>query len=59
MDLGAIGYVPAGRAIADTLAENSLKLISMKGLMEKHLANVDHKLDDDADNLLQLMDSLL
>ena len=59
MDLGAIGYVPAGQAIADTLAENSLKLISMKGLVETHLANVDHTLDADADNLLQLMDSLL
>lgn len=59
MDLGAIGYVPAGQAIADTLAENSLKLIAMKGLVENHLASVDNELDDEADQLLQLMDSLL
>lgn len=59
MDLGAIGYVPAGQAIADTLAENSLKLISLKGLVETHLAAVNYQLDADAENLLQLMDSLL
>ncbi|MGB3492633.1 MAG: HEAT repeat domain-containing protein [Elainellaceae cyanobacterium] len=34
MDLGAIGYGPAAEAIAKTLAENSLKLISLKGLLE-------------------------
>jgi phycocyanobilin lyase alpha subunit len=33
-DLGAIGYVPAARAIAQTLAENSLKLIALKKLIE-------------------------
>jgi hypothetical protein len=37
MDLGAIGYLPAASAIADTLAENSLKLISLKGLLETYL----------------------
>jgi phycocyanobilin lyase alpha subunit len=30
MDVGAIGYLPAAEAISQTLAENSLKLISMK-----------------------------
>jgi phycocyanobilin lyase subunit alpha len=34
-DLGAIGYLPAAAAIAETLAENSLKLIALKGLLEK------------------------
>ena len=28
MDLGAVGYVKAGNAIAQTLAENSMKLIA-------------------------------
>jgi phycocyanobilin lyase subunit alpha len=36
-DLGAIGYLPAAAAIADTLAENSLKLIALKGLLEKQM----------------------
>ena len=34
MDLGAVGYIPAGKAIADTLAENSMKLIALKGILE-------------------------
>jgi phycocyanobilin lyase subunit alpha len=34
-DVGAIGYLPAAEAIAETLAENSLKLIALKGLLEK------------------------
>lgn len=59
MDLGVIGYVPAGPAIAETLAENSLKLISLKGVMEAHLHRTGGKLDEAGDNLLQLMDSLL
>jgi phycocyanobilin lyase subunit alpha len=37
-DVGAIGYLPAAEAIADTLAENSLKLIALKGLLEKQVA---------------------
>jgi phycocyanobilin lyase subunit alpha len=36
-DLGAIGYLAAAQPIAETLAENSLKLISLKGLLEKQL----------------------
>jgi phycocyanobilin lyase alpha subunit len=36
-DLGAIGYLAAAKPIAETLAENSLKLISLKGLLEKQL----------------------
>ncbi len=36
-DLGAIGYLPSAAAIADTLAENSLKLIALKGILERQL----------------------
>ena len=34
LDLGATGWRPAGTAIARTLAENSLKLIALRGLVE-------------------------
>ncbi|MBF2078789.1 MAG: HEAT repeat domain-containing protein [Synechococcales cyanobacterium T60_A2020_003] len=37
MDLGASGYVAAAPAIANALAENSLKLIALKGLLEHQL----------------------
>lgn len=40
IDLGAIGYVPAAGAIAQTLAENSLKLIALKGLLVQSLEDV-------------------
>ncbi len=39
LDLGEVGYLPAAGAIANTLAENSIKLISLKGLLEKELCN--------------------
>jgi len=39
MDVGAIGYLPAAETIALTLAENSVKLISMKGLLEFQVRN--------------------
>ncbi|MBH8566093.1 HEAT repeat domain-containing protein [Nostoc sp. CENA67] len=59
-DLGAIGYFPAAEAIAQTLAENSLKLISLKGLLEKQLQQT--KLPDlslEAIKVMTLMDELL
>ena len=34
LDLGVTGWRPAGAAIAQTLAENSLKLIALRGLVE-------------------------
>ncbi len=37
MDIGAVGYLPGAEAIANTLAENSLKLIALRGLLETHL----------------------
>jgi phycocyanobilin lyase alpha subunit len=59
-DLGAIGYLPAAEAIAETLAENSLKLIALKGLLE-HQANQTSLscLSEDAVRVMNLMDSLL
>ncbi|MDR9402500.1 MAG: HEAT repeat domain-containing protein [Halothece sp. Uz-M2-17] len=59
MDLGATDYLQAARAIAQTPAENSLKLISLKGLLENHLKHQNETLSDDAVHLLTLMDSLL
>jgi phycocyanobilin lyase alpha subunit len=59
MDLGAIGYVPAGEAIASTLAENSLKLISLKGLLEKELDRPFDSLSAASLRIMDLMDSLL
>ena len=58
MDLGAVGYLKAGQAIADTLAENSMKLIALKGLLETELregANISAT----SINIMNLMDSLL
>jgi phycocyanobilin lyase subunit alpha len=59
-DLGAIGYLPAADAIAETLAENSLKLISLKGLLEKQLQQTTPgDLSPGAIKVMQLMDALL
>ncbi|BAY64046.1 phycocyanobilin lyase alpha subunit [Calothrix brevissima NIES-22] len=59
-DLGAIGYLPAADAIAETLAENSLKLISLKGLLEKQLPQTTAPdLSPGAIKVMQLMDALL
>lgn len=61
-DLGAIGYMRAADAIAQTLAENSLKLISLKGLLEHHVKNTptdSSSLTDDAIRVMTLMDNLL
>jgi phycocyanobilin lyase alpha subunit len=63
MDLGAIGYLPAAEAIANTLAENSLKLIALKGLLENHLLQPDSdqppSLSPETIQVMKLMDSLL
>ena len=59
-DVGAIGYLPAAQAIANTLAENSLKLISLKGLLE-HQIDLESSgtLSEGAIQVMDLMDSLL
>lgn len=62
MDLGAIGYIPAGSSIAETLAENSLKLISLKGLLEYQVNQdslSDLTLSPVSTELMSLMDTLL
>ncbi|WP_017294669.1 HEAT repeat domain-containing protein [Geminocystis herdmanii] len=61
MDLGAIGYVKSGEAISKAYAENSLKLIAMKGLLE-HQLKLDYQkeeLSSDSIHLMDLMDKLL
>ncbi len=57
MDLGATGYLPAAPAIANTLAENSLKLVALKELLENHLKN--NSSGENISRILTLMDSLL
>lgn len=59
-DLGAIGYLPAADAIAQTLAENSLKLISLKGLLEHQVNHITpNTFSEGAIKVMNLMDSLL
>ena len=62
MDLGAIGYIRAGEAIAETLAENSMKLIALKGLLEEEInqnGNQSFDLTSESIKVMELMDSLL
>lgn len=56
-DLGAIGYLPAAVAIARTPAENSLKLIALKGVLEKQVSGPG--LSVEAVKVMTLMDGLL
>ncbi|NEO47572.1 MAG: HEAT repeat domain-containing protein [Moorea sp. SIO4A3] len=61
-DLGAIGYLPAADAIAKTWAENSLRLIALKGILEHYLES--HPTDgchlsETAIRIMNLMDGLL
>lgn len=62
MDLGAVGYLPGASAIAATLAENSLKLIALQGVLEHHLKTLDfpaQPLSAEAGAVMALMDQLL
>ena len=59
MDLAAVGYLPAGAAIADTLAENSMKLIALKGLLEKNLDINFTRLTTETIQIMNFMDDLL
>lgn len=62
IDLGVVGYLPAAEAIAETLAENSLKLIALKGVLEHHLSEFSSsspQLSEDNIRVMKLMDSLL
>ncbi|MEO1145401.1 MAG: HEAT repeat domain-containing protein [Cyanobacteria bacterium J06638_22] len=59
-DLGAIGYIGAAEAIAETLAENSLKLIALKGVLEHQMRqSPDGRPTPDAIRVMDLMDALL
>lgn len=58
-DLGAIGYMAAAEAIAHAQAENSFKLMALKGLLEHQLTDQSEYMSDDAVRVMNLMDSLL
>ena len=59
-DLGAIGYLSAADAIGNTMAENSLKLICLKGLLEKQIPlAIPPLLTEGAVRVMALMDDLL
>ena len=59
-DLGAIGYGKAAEPIAKTLAENSLKLIALRGIVERHLQTLPpDTLSEEAIAMMTLMDGLL
>lgn len=59
-DIGAIGYYPAAEAIAQTLAENSLKLIALQGVLHQQLDGANEaNLSDPAIHVMTLMDDLL
>jgi phycocyanobilin lyase alpha subunit len=60
-DLGSIGYMAAADEIAQAKAENSFKLMALKGLLENQLADESDnwKISDQAIRVMNLMDSLL
>ncbi|MBD3883422.1 HEAT repeat domain-containing protein [Phormidium tenue FACHB-886] len=58
-DLGAVGYLPAAEAIATAAAENSFKLFSLKGLLERQIQAQEPQLSEAAIGLMKLMDALL
>ncbi len=59
LDLGEIGYLPAAEAIANTLAENSIKLIALKGLLEREIRQSEALVTEQTKKVMALMDSLL
>ena len=59
LDLGEIGYLPAAEAIASTLAENSIKLIALKGLLEKQIQQSEILVSGQTRKVMSLMDTLL
>jgi len=59
LDLGEIGYLPAAKAISETLAENSIKLIALKGLLEKEISQSGELVSAGAQKVMTLMDGLL
>ena len=64
MDLGAIGYLAGADAIANTLAENSMKLMALRGVLEHQLndstgTSANGSLCDESKRVMALMDELL
>ena len=59
LTLGEVGYLAAADAIFATEAENSLKLIAMKGVLEHSLDTGSEPLADRNLHLMALMDDLL
>ncbi|MEO0770905.1 MAG: HEAT repeat domain-containing protein, partial [Cyanobacteria bacterium J06649_4] len=59
LDLGEVGYLPAADAISETLAENSIKLISLKGLLEKEIQRSGELVSAETRKVMALMDGLL
>lgn len=62
MDLGAVGYLAGADAIANTLAENSMKLMALRGVLEHQLGAdepADLSLSAESRRVMTLMDSLL
>ncbi|MEM9089645.1 MAG: HEAT repeat domain-containing protein [Cyanobacteria bacterium P01_F01_bin.53] len=59
LDLGELGYLPAAEKISNTLAENSIKLISLKGVLEKEIHDAKTLTSKSACEVMALMDSLL
>ncbi len=63
MDLGACGYLESVEAIARTPAENSLKLVALRGILaqelEKHPCGSSEKISPAAIRVMTVMDSLL
>ncbi|NEZ59100.1 HEAT repeat domain-containing protein [Adonisia turfae] len=65
MDLGAVGYLAGATAIANTLAENSMKLIALRGILEHQISfeiqsgEDTSPISDDSRQVMELMDSLL
>ena len=61
MDLGAVGYLAGADAIANTLAENSMKLIALKGVLEHQIGDGSDTVTLSAESrrVMALMDSLL
>ncbi|NJL81793.1 MAG: HEAT repeat domain-containing protein [Chloroflexaceae bacterium] len=58
LDLSQSGYVAAAEPIANTQAENSMKLIALKGLLEYQLAK-EGALSNESRKIMELMDKLL
>jgi phycocyanobilin lyase alpha subunit len=59
MDLGAMGYLPGAIAVKETLAENSLKLIALKGILEQHLPPPGEAFRPEVVQVMDWMDQLL